>query len=212
MSKRYKNKLITFYLLLVLILDFFTGSVIEIFPLCEYYSNSKLIGLGFILPIVVLPITGFIVALVVGVKKSNRFFYYLIVPFVSFFITVGIPSIKKKHIVKTSICVIRKAEIVNTFSGKNTQTVDVKFQDEKNKYVRKELRFIERVLARDLTVGDTLLIMYVEDCMEMMYVCRAKPTREELNKCKDDGYYLDEIIYSKEEFKTILTSDRRSIK
>jgi hypothetical protein len=153
-----------------------------------------------LLIIVGLPIIGYFISLVLKIEKSNRFFFYLLIPLVSLGIIAEVPSCKKKALIRSSICKAQKAKITLTNSGKNTQSVDVEFKQGKIKYKRFRVRFMEKVLASDLTIGDSVLVIYKEDCIPMMYVYRAFPSAEESKKCAGYGYYYKGTLYSKEEF------------
>lgn len=199
-----KNKIKFFVVLLyfttVLLFILIDSTIIEVIPFCEFIYNRKIIDYSFLIIIVILPIIGYLISLLLKIDKSNRFFFYLLIPLISLAITTGIPYYKKKRIILSSICKARKAKVTLTVSGKNSQSVDVEFSEGKIKYKRFRVRFLEKVLASDLTIGDSVLVIYKEDCMPMMYVYKAFPSAEESKKCVGYGYYYKGTLYSKDEF------------
>jgi hypothetical protein len=152
-----------------------------------------------LLIIVGLPIIGYFISLVLKIEKSNRFFFYLLIPLVSLGIIAEVPSCKKKALIRSSICKAQKAKITLTNSGKNTQSVESNLNKVKSN-IRDSGTFHGKVLASDLTIGDSVLVIYKEDCIPMMYVYRAFPSAEESKKCAGYGFYYKGTLYSKEEF------------
>ncbi len=176
------------------------SGVIEFFPICDYYKNPRIIQLQFFVPLVVYPIIGWLIAKFLNIEKSNRFFYYLVIPIIC---TISIFSFRysnKKKIANLNVCIVSIAKIKDTYAGNQTNYVDVSFRKNGHRYKRTGVRFLGKGVASTLHIGDSLLVLSVMDCDAIMYVYKPHPTLEEFKKCEDYGYYANGILYSKDEF------------
>ena len=177
----------------------FSG-IIEFIPICEYYTNSNIVNIKFFVPIIFFPIVGYLINRYLKIEKSNRFFFYLLIPIASWLIVSFISYFNAKNVLRSSVCIVRTATIKDTYASNQTNYVDVIFRRGDHRYKRNGVRFLGKGVASTLHIGDSLLVISVKDCDAIMYVYKARPTTEEFLKCKDYGYFYDGKLYSKEEF------------
>jgi len=195
------NILSVIYYAFVVIYTLIASSLLEVIPICMYYSNKFLMGCSLLFGFIGLPLMGFIVAYFSKVKGGHRKFLYAGLPALSFGIIAIVIPLKTKEFALSEFCIVNKARVSGSYSSNNSQKVRVEFHF-KEYIVNKSVSFIEKFNAKDLTIGDGLLVLFIPDCMSIMYVYKAKPTPLEFKKCKDHGYYYEGDLYSIEEFKT----------
>lgn len=200
MNKQLKHIGLFIYFGIVIGINLIASTVVEFFPLCESYNNRAIIGYGFLVILIGLPVFGYVISLLLRVEKSNRFLFYLIIPIVSGVFVYGYKGEKRKKIAKTSICIVNIAKVEDIHRGKNTHYVDVTYRKDGTRYKRNGVRFLGKSAVKTLHIGDSLLVLSVKDCDAIMYVYKPHPTVQEFRKCADYGYYFNGNLYSKEEF------------
>ena len=199
-TKIIKRIVLTVYIVTIVAFCLTYSGLIEFFPVCDYYSNRRIMLLQFFVPITVFPIVGWGIALLLRIDKSSRFLFCLIIPIISFSSIMLIRYFKQKQIARTSTGIIRIAKIKDIHRGKNTHYVDVTYRKDGKRYKRDEVRFLGKSAVKTLHIGDSLLVLSVKDCDAIMYVYKPHPTLQEFKKCADYGYYFNGNLYSKEEF------------
>lgn len=200
MNKKLKTIGLLVYFAIVIAINLVFSTVVEIFPLCDNYSNVKLMTYQFLIILVGLPLFGFLFSVLLKIEKSTRFLFYLFIPIVSGIFVFGCQGEKRKKIAKTSICIVNIAKVKDINRGKNTHYVDVTYRKDGKRYKRDEVRFLGKSAVKTLHIGDSLLVLSVKDCDAIMYVYKPHPTLQEFKKCADYGYYFNGNLYSKEEF------------
>ncbi|MBL4560321.1 MAG: hypothetical protein JKX79_04995 [Labilibaculum sp.] len=201
MSRNKKYFVVIMYLVLLLIVILLVSGKIILMSTCEFYTQKIYFLVRLVVLLIFVPVLGVLFSWLVKIKKSNWFIYYAVVPIVVFAVCSGIKDKLKTQRTFSQTCIVRKAIIYKTFSGKNRQCVTVKFSDETYNY-QWELRLI-KYSANKLQEGDSLLIMYAKDCDVLREVYKPKPTITEFEKCTDYGYYYNGKLYSKGEFEAI---------
>ena len=199
MNRFVKTLIIIVYIIfLVAVIVFYSGLYV-VDDFCGFYSDD--VFYRKVLIFVISPLIGYLFALVLKVGKKSRSYFYGLIPLMIFICAFLIDYRLKPQRTFSQTCIVRKAIIYKTFSGKNRQRVTVKFSDETYNY-QWELRLI-KYSANKLQEGDSLLIMYAKDCDVLREVYKPKPTITEFEKCTDYGYYYNGKLYSKGEFEAI---------
>ena len=83
MNKKLKTIGLLVYFAIVIAINLVFSTVVEIFPLCDNYSNVKLMTYQFLIILVGLPLFGFLFSVLLKIEKSTRFLFYLFIPIVS---------------------------------------------------------------------------------------------------------------------------------
>ncbi len=200
MNKKLKTIGLLVYFAIVIAINLVFSTVVEIFPLCDNYSNVKLMTYQFLIILVGLPLFGFLFSVLLKIEKSTRFLFYLFIPIVSGIFVFGCQGEKRKKFAKTSTGIIRIAKIKDIHRGKNTHYVEITYRKDGKRYKRDEVRFLGKSAVKTLHIGDSLLVLSVKECDAIMYVYKPHPTLQEFKKCADYGYYFNGNLYSKEEF------------
>lgn len=194
-----KKVLITAYVLLVLSALLYFSGYMPIIDYCSFYTSrminrSNLFILWFFIPLV-----GFIVSVLIKVKKENRIFFWGGIPIIVIILAGVIESRNEYKYIMNNATMIKKAYVESTYMGKNRNSIKVKYRDS-NYYYTRTISYRLNFRSEDFSKGDSLLVLHVADCPRLVQIFSAYPTPEEWAKCKEYGYLIDGKLFSKEEY------------
>ena len=122
-------------------------------------------------------------------KKGFRFIISFIIPLFAYTSIWIIMDRKFERKLDNEKSIVTRAIVIhNSNSSRGINGVAVKF---KIKEMKRTATINSHVQTDDIWRGDTLLIRYLESCNYVVGLYEAYPTKEELEKCKNDCYLIN---------------------
>lgn len=171
------------------------------------WNPCFLFSIGTLMVIFIISIVGFLFSLILKIKK-NRFVFVGLIPFLLFIPCDILNELNGIEYIKRNACQVRKVYVHNTFRGSSGAGLYLKTKksDKKSFYMRVTKRTTlekKSFSVKKFKQGDSLLIIYPVGCSKLSIIYKPYPTKEEINKCNDYGYYVNGLLYSKQEYEKL---------
>jgi hypothetical protein len=196
-----KVLIVVYTFLVVSALIYFSG-YIQIKDECYFFTSRMINRLNFFVLWFFIPVIGFIVSVLIKMKKENRIFLWGGIPIIVIIITGISENHNEYKYIMDNATLVKKAFVQSSFVGKNSNSIEVKFRDS-NYYYTKTISYKLNFRSENFSKGDSLLVIHVDGCPRLVQIFSPYPTPTEWDKCRECGYWLDGVLYSKEEYDSI---------
>lgn len=140
--------------------------------------------------------------------KDARIFFVGLIPVMLWLICFVLIENSRLRYIKSNPCKVHKVYVYDHFIGSEGSGLYLKTKksDKKSFYMRVSKRTTlekKSFSVKKFKQGDSLLIIYPVGCSKLSIIYKPYPTKEEFNKCNDYGYYVNGLLYSKQEYEQL---------
>ncbi len=174
------------YVILISLFFLHFIGILFISDYCDFYMNKHQHTLRLIL-LFCTPIYGLVFSFLVKVDKNQKYIYTALIPFVSIVLGLMLESnIREERLNKYKL-LISKAYVEDILIGNPSKLATVNIKGLEHNY--KVVVDIKKYNWRNLKKGDSLLVLYAEECPILHRVYELYPTKKQFEQFEKDPNY-----------------------